>query len=58
MMRDSGRLGSLRNQLRERKARERLRQKIKVKDVPSETADNKSSGGKKKTAKKTTKKKD
>lgn len=58
MMRDSGRLGSLRNQLRERKAREKLRKKTTVKDAPPETADKKSSGGKKKAAKKTTKKKD
>jgi trigger factor len=53
-LRDSGRLGSLRNQLREKKAREKLRKKVKVSEAAA-AADKK--GGAKKTAKKTTKKK-
>ncbi len=35
MLRDSGRLASLRNQLRENKARARLRAKVKVTDAPT-----------------------
>ena len=51
LLRDSGRLGSLRNQLRERKARDKLRGKVSVKDAAAKPADTK-----KKTAKKTDKK--
>ncbi len=35
MLRESGRLGSLRNQLREKKAREKLRNKVKVGVAPA-----------------------
>ena len=48
-LRDSGRLGSLRNQLREKKARAKLRQKVQVTDAPVEKK-----AAAKKTAKKTT----
>jgi len=51
-LRESGRLGTLRNQLRETKAREKLRKKVAVKDVAGAAAPEK-----KKTAKKATKKK-
>ena len=36
LLRESGRLASLRNQLREKKARERLRKKVKVSEVKAE----------------------
>ncbi|MEE8166903.1 MAG: hypothetical protein V3T64_15155 [Myxococcota bacterium] len=47
LLRESGRLASLRNQLRERKAREKLRKKVMVKDAPAQSADKKSSDPKK-----------
>jgi trigger factor len=50
LLRDSGRLSSLRNQLREKKARERLRKKVKVSEATAEDAGKKPA--KKKTAKK------
>ena len=55
LLRDSGRLGSLRNQLRERKAREKLRKKVQVQDAPADSADSKKkTPAKKKAAKKKT----
>jgi trigger factor len=64
-LRDSGRLSSLRNQLREKKAREKLRKKVKVSDAPTEKkgksgaakAAPKKKAAAKKTANKATKKK-
>jgi len=49
-LRESGRLGTLRNQLRETKAREKLRKKVTVKDAEAATPKKKAS--KKKAAKK------
>jgi trigger factor len=55
-LRDSGRLGSLRNQLREKKAREKLRKRVKVSEAAA-PADKKATAKKKAAAKKATKKK-
>ncbi len=54
-LREAGRLGSLRNQLRERKAREKLRKKVKVKEAPAADMKTKAAAKKKKTTKKKTK---
>ena len=59
LLRESGRLASLRNQLREKKARERLRKKVKVSEVKAEDSGKaapKKTAKKKAAKKKTTKK--
>jgi len=56
MMRNAGRLGSLRNQLREKKARERLRSKVKVRDAAPAAGDAEPGKAAEAPAKKTTKK--
>ena len=65
LLRDSGRLGNLRNQLREKKAREKLRKKVKVADAKPKASPKKKkvtarkkTETKKKAAKKKAKKKE